>query len=389
VLLLATVVPAATAQAATVPNASAPGASSGGGGLLTGVACTQPDSCEAVGGYGVGTSNGRPLALEWTGATWNRQRTAPVAEDSGLSQVACPAADDCEAVGTTVGANGSPDQATLAKNWNGFNWIGQPSENPTNVGIAFAGVSCSAAMACEAVGSYLVGTGRADMLAEGWNGTQWTLQTVPMPKANMIVAGLASVSCQAANSCEAVGSYTVGHSTRSNPIAEAWNGTSWTQQAIPTPASSTTTVLDGVSCVAANSCLAVGAYVNHYVLPFAEAWNGSTWAVQIASFTTMGHDDQLTGLSCSGPDFCMAVGTFQDKWKDRLGFAEQWDGNAWNPEATSNPTGATDNTLYGVSCSAADSCEAVGYATLASQAVETQAVVWNGTTWSVQATPNP
>jgi hypothetical protein len=56
------------------------------------------------------------------------------------------------------------------------------------------------------------------------------------------------------------------------PLAEAWNGTSWSLQKTPSPAGSSTTVLSGVACAAAGPCDAVGYYfsADGIELPLAE-----------------------------------------------------------------------------------------------------------------------
>jgi hypothetical protein len=42
------------------------------------------------------------------------------------------------------------------------------------------------------------------------------------------------------------------------PLAEAWNGTSWSVQPVPNPQGSTATFLNGVACSSAGVCTAVG-----------------------------------------------------------------------------------------------------------------------------------
>jgi hypothetical protein len=60
------------------------------------------------------------------------------------------------------------------------------------------------------------------------------------------------ISCLAADSCEAVGE------AGAKLVAEAWNGTGWTAQAVPVPAGAASPTLTGRSCVSAAFCEAVG-----------------------------------------------------------------------------------------------------------------------------------
>ena len=62
--------------------------------------------------------------------------------------------------------------------------------------------------------------------------------------------------------------------------------------------------------------------------------------------------------------------------------------SGWSIQHTPNPAGASDSILNGGSCASATACTAVGsYNT--SSATVTLAERWNGTTWSIQTTPNP
>src|SRR5262249_2149422 len=69
--------------------------------------------------------------------------------------------------------------------------------------------------------------------------------------------------------------------------------------------------LYGVSCTAASSCTAVGSYYNsanvHTTL--AEYWDGSTWTTQ-ATPPRFRKGSQLLAVSCTAPGRCTAVGSY-------------------------------------------------------------------------------
>jgi hypothetical protein len=46
---------------------------------------------------------------------------------------------------------------------------------------SLVGVSCTATTSCEAVGNYYTFSGVSQPFGEGWNGTAWTAQSMPMP----------------------------------------------------------------------------------------------------------------------------------------------------------------------------------------------------------------
>jgi hypothetical protein len=105
-------------------------------------------------------------------------------------------------------------------------------------------------------------TGETAPLAEAWNGSTWTIQSTPGP-ANSQGSSLAGVSCTSASSCTAVGDYqssSIPNFGMSQTLAEVWDGTSWSIPTTPDPSSTGQNLLSGVSCGASNACTAVGQY---------------------------------------------------------------------------------------------------------------------------------
>ena len=68
--------------------------------------------------------------------------------------------------------------------------------------------------------------------------------------------------------------------------------------------------------------------------------------------------------------------------------AEVWNGTAWAVQPTPSPTGSLGSSLSGVSCTSANSCTAAGN-NVTTTTGRTMALAWNGTSWRLQATPNP
>jgi hypothetical protein len=214
--------------------------------------------CEAVGYYDDASDNQFTIGLGWNGSTWIAQATVdPTGFLNQLSGVSCPAATDCEAVGTSLPAFRGQYSA-LMEVWNGSTW----EQQSTSIAGLLNSVSCPSATDCEAVG--VVG------LAAVWDGTQWSVQSYPVP-ANGDSEVLYSVSCMGAKPCEAVAGYY--ESTTPLYLAERW-GKLWKVQQAPTPVDAAFPYrLEGVSCVAFNFCEAVSGKI-------AERWNGSSWTLQ-------------------------------------------------------------------------------------------------------------
>src|SRR4029077_9080966 len=156
--------------------------------------------------------------------------------------------------------------------------------------------SCTAAASCEAVGVQ-AGSSGTTALAEAWNGTAWGVQPVPDPRGGAEVT-LTGISCASPDDCVAVGNY--NSSTVPAILAERWNGTSWSIQAIPDPGGSSYATLSEVSCPAADDCEAVGA---DSLGPFAEVWNGTTWSAQSTPAPAGIRAPQLEAVSCASAGF--------------------------------------------------------------------------------------
>jgi hypothetical protein len=265
---------------------------------LASVSCTSARACTAV-GYWDSAHQELTLAERWNGARWTVQPTpnpAGAVYGSDLRGVSCATARACTAVGYYFGKVNS---VAFAEAWDGTRWRLQAVPNPATHG-QLLGVSCTAPRACTAVGDYG---------AERWNGTSWRFQPVPAP-AGAQGARLSGVSCTARTACTAVGSY---FSSTGSPLtlAERWDGKAWTIQPTPNQPSAERNELNGVSCAAASACTAVGDYAaNDFTPPiaFAEAWNGTRWSLQAIPGPAGTTSSVLNGASCPAAGGCTATG---------------------------------------------------------------------------------
>jgi hypothetical protein len=192
-------------------------------------------------------------------------------------------------------------------------------------------------VACTAVGNYVNSAGIRVALAERWDGTSWTVQSTPNP-AGATASGLAGVSCTSRADCTAVGAYTNSAGVRVT-LADHWNGTSWTVQSTPNPAAAKESVLSGVSCTSSTACTAVGHYrisagVN---VMLAERWNGTSWTVQSTPSPADGTGSSLFGVSCTSSTACTAVGNYVNSAGSGLTLADGWNGTSWTVQSTPNP----------------------------------------------------
>ncbi len=198
------------------------------------------------------------------------------------------------------------------------------------------------------------------------------------------------VSCASAISCKAVGeSFANARSGATRTLVESWNGTDWTVSA--SPSIGTYPTLDRVSCVSATWCVATGFYSNAAGgSGFIESWNGSVWTISTSPNTGTG-DNLLLGVSCVSTTSCMAVGVYYSNGGGSIGriLTESWNGSTWRryyaPSPLKGPFGIVG--LDSVSCASATSCQAVSSYAASHQVAFIES--WNGTDWTVSASPNP
>ena len=94
--------------------------------------------------------------------------------------VSCSAPDAC----TAVGLAGFPDGQgrTLAEQWDGTSWQLQTTPVPPHTPVAeYDAVSCTAATACTAAGPAETDSNLTMGLVATWQGTSWQTQATPDP----------------------------------------------------------------------------------------------------------------------------------------------------------------------------------------------------------------
>ena len=384
-LLVSLGIAAACGSAATVPSSGTPSSASGtqaaatsaatapatpagtsplAGGkradLLNGVSCAG-QQCIAVGSYYYGTAASHTFVELWTGSAWRLEPSPDGPKYSSLQAVSCDVAADCLAVGSPVIAGngdrwrivspaskldavscpgagsciavGANTRTPLYASWNGRAWHAGTMHAPPRRAqyVAVAGVSCTSAANCMAVGDYSYGATarpssgyRDKILAEQWNGSSWRLlPTVDVSRADQLTA----ISCTSPGNCTAVGT-----SADQYPLAERWNGTTWRVEPVPVPGTVGYTRLTAVSCTSAVSCVAVGTYRGQ---PIAESWDGRSWRLQqLPEPPADNYSAQLNGVACAGTKACIVVGVSGNG----LSYAERYSGVSWRLTTTQNPT---------------------------------------------------
>lgn len=374
-------------------------ASAGSTAQLYADSCVSSSECWAVGFVADGSGAALGRALHFHNGTWSEVSvpqpgsTRPKGYDY-LDGVHCGSPTNCWA----VGYYGNKAGATLNEvlHWNGKKWnsvaISQPAgtakeadQNHLN------GVTCTGATNCWAVGDYANGAGALVNAAFHWDGQKWTL--VPTPNGHGTAKGeenvLYGVACIAASDCLAVG-YGRTHTGQYVTEALQWTGTAWATQATPRPGRSGKhgyAYLSGLTCVSASECWAVGGY-NNVRKPYSNEivmWDGTSWRrVRAPHPKNASGGAELSSVSCVAATSCWAVG-YYFKQGGELDQALRWNGTRWSVVATPRlGKGAYADLLRGVSCTSRTKCWAVGYTYSAPGLLLGKLLLrWNGKKWSV------
>jgi hypothetical protein len=199
------------------------------------------------------------------------------------------------------------------------------------------------------------------------------LKVVPSP--DVVGGTLVATAAIAHNDIWAVGFFVdLGFVHRT--LAEHFDGNSWS--VVPTPAPQDQIQLESVAGAASNDVWAVGfESINNVASALIEHWDGTSWSV-FPSPTPNGSLDGVTAISTHD---VWAVGSTSGG-----ALAEHWDGTNWSVVSSPAFTGAV---MTAVSADASDDVWAVGDASAANGAPFTgpAAFQFNGTSWSIAATP--
>ncbi len=251
--------------------------------------------------------------------------------------------------------------------------VSQPEHSAAAMAGELHGMWCASASDCVAVGDHFSQQGGiGEALIERWNGATWSVVPSPSP-AHFPHTGaeLDGVTCVSATDCLAVGWFLFSHSqNRELPFSVRWNGSKWSQVHVPGAAMSASDALSAVSCVSATDCWASGRVD---LRTLTEHWNGSKWAVVPSPSPNPSNESVLAGMACPAAAECWAVGITVPS--NTLGtLTERWNGTKWVVVTTPS---STDGQLATDSCSTGSACLAVGN----DDSDFALSQLWNGSRW--------
>jgi hypothetical protein len=310
--------------------------------VVTSLSCTKPGDCAA----GVtlpatvtlpnGSSQiiGQAFVADETGGTWSapqRVKALPAGQPSEITSLSCWSPANCMAGGFfTSGVAHALLVAEIGGTWRDGVEVpgitGIPGFNAVTGNAQVLSVSCAAADACTAAGTYPDQSGRFQAFVTDQRGGTWRTQSVP----GSLDLGIREsdksplVSCGAPGECGLSSPYG-GSPGHQRIFAAAETGGAWGSA---DDVFGSTTVLGaeqaGVSCGGPGSCVMGGGFssdsgdVAAYLAEESHgAWNP---ARTVAENLNTGNDASTLAVSCARPGNCAVGGSYADSHGNTLPF---------------------------------------------------------------------
>lgn len=347
------------------------------GGQLNAVAATSASNAWAVGYYWSGGTGTQPvtLILHWNGTSWSRVASpSPVTSDE-LYGVSATSATNAWAVG---GSDGAP----LILHWNGLKWSRVTSPTAGTWPTALDAVSATSTSNAWAVGSWF-DNGIDQTFVVHWNGTKWSRVKSPSPGPS----GSNSDVLNAVKATSGTNAWAVGQDgtlTSEASIILHWNGTRWSKVT-----SSNYENLYGVGATSASNAWTVSQQYDRSTQSYRTLivhWNGTTWSQTASPSVTAAQYNVLTAVSATSTTNAWAVGAYGltgdcYDFTDCQTLTLHWNGTSWSMVASPNPP-SSNSQLYGVAVTSSTNAWAVG-GYCDTTGCYTLILHWNGTSWSI------
>jgi len=209
------------------------------------------------------------------------------------------------------------------------------------------------------------------LLIEHWNGKAWTVTQAPAPVGGSELSAVTAIS---PTNVWAVGSSvdTTGTTLTWHPLAEHYDGISWSPVVLPTPNEKAQSGLVAVSGSSDTDVWAVGS-IGHTLI---EHYDGTGWTV-VPSLRAPG--SKLTGVAAISPQDAWAVGSTGTNTGKTRSLIEHWNGSAWRQVPSPDPAGPKDE-LLSISAWSARNIWAVGDSRFHGH-MRTFTIRWNGVRW--------
>lgn len=264
-------------------------------------------------------------------------------------------------------------------------WEVIPCPNQGTQGSELAGVDGVIDNEVWAVGSFdtvIASISRTWTLIEKWDGASWTI--VPSPNPNNMYNFLVSAEAIAQDNVYAVGS-TAGIPATSQMMILHWDGSSWGIESTPIITGGSS--LYGINAVSSDNIWAVGAQdigaPGPDVGTLTLHWNGNSWDT-LSSPNVANRWNGLYSVKAISPDNIWAVGYSRNLSETYKTLIEHWDGSGWSVVAS--PNQGLESFLYSVAIISATDIWATGAYNDGTTYVPLF-LHWNGSEWSIANSP--
>lgn len=248
----------------------------------------------------------------------------------------------------------------------------------------FLGVSADSGSDAWAVGTFWDPAIGSLPLIGHWNGITWTNVEAPYPK-HSFDDSLYSVSALSPNDAWAVGTYQYpGHNAQ--PLAEHWNGVSWTIDNPLIPVGSVDVDILSVSVVSSQDVWIAGDYEGSYFTEYTvvEHWNGHRWEIAKALNPSVKYDQNyLYGVSALPNGTVWAVGTWDSAKAGYVSLVEEATGRTWKEVPSPNSDDGYESILNSVDAQSEKSVWAIGDYAVTNVEDFPLSEHWDGQSWSI------
>ena len=213
----------------------------------------------------------------------------------------------------------------------------------------------------------------------------WTVAPQPAPAGS---GGLNAAAATSSSDAWAVGSLFVQSDQTGNTVIEHHDGTSWSVVGSPDGPNAVQSSLDGVAARTPSDAWAVGTFIrpNNLIRTLIERWDGSAWHRVKSPNAGTPAGGSLSGVAAVAADDAWAVGSFGQGAPSRT-LIEHWDGTSWSVVASPNK-GPFPNSLSSVAAIGPDDVWAVGAWFTKAFVDRTLVLHWDGTAWHRVVSPN-
>jgi hypothetical protein len=301
-----------------------------------------------------------------------------------LAGISAHADDDALAVGFSDSDTG-PGPVVLGEHWDGTKWslltMPKPHAEATLGDVHYVGADDALA-----VGEMWNGSSWRT-LVERWNGSSFVPVTTPNGSTASGAINLLDDVGGTLSDTWAVG--TVSTSALARPLILHWNGSTWTKAAVPADPGSGSYETLSVTRVSSSLAWAAGWYDNGTRdVPMLLRWNGTSWSV-VGGVPKPGTGDaQLLSVYALSSKNAWAVG-YDTEHADTRTLILHYDGSTWS--RVSSPSGPSQNALRGVTARTGQDAWAVGFTNDAGAQGTADSLIlhWDGTSWRQVSSPSP